>query len=70
MNGPSPESASTRSAAITAASKVLWSSELTMISTTVVTGSGSDSGTSTALITCTTPLSASMSTTVTIASLM
>ena len=69
MNGPSPESASTRPASITAVSSVVWFAELTIISTTVV-GSGSVSGTSTAFMTCTNPLSASIFAIVTIASLM
>ena len=42
VNGPSPESAPTRPASITAVSNVLWSSEFTIISTTVVVGSGFD----------------------------
>ena len=39
VNGPSAERASTKPAAITAVSKVLWSSDPTIISTTVVVGS-------------------------------
>ena len=36
VNGPAPDKSSSSSAAITAASNVLWSSELTMTSTTVL----------------------------------
>ncbi len=64
VNGPSPESAPARSAAITAASSVSWRGLLTTISTIEV------GCVMTASITCTTPLSASMSVTVIMAWLM
>ena len=65
VKGPSPESASASPAAITAASSVLCTSLLTTMSTTVA-GLGSR----TASITCTMPLSVTMSATLTIAPLM
>src|SRR5512133_2555388 len=64
VNGPSPCKVSTNPAATTAASKVLWSGLSTIISTTVA---GNEDGINTASITCTTPLSASISATVTLA---
>ena len=68
VKGPSALNASTRPAAPTADSKSVWSSLFTMMSTTVVaSGVG---GNNTASITCTTPLSATMSAAVTMASLM
>src|SRR5210317_1786637 len=67
VNGPSPCNVSTNPAATTAASNVVCDSLSTIISTTVA---GRNDGISTASITCTTPLSASKSATVTMASLI
>ena len=68
VNGPSALKASTKPAAPTAASSNSWSGLLTITSTTVVVGGAG--GNNTASITCTTPLSAVRSATVTWASLM
>ena len=42
VNGPAPFSVSTRSAAMTAVSRVVWSALLTMMSTTVFEGGGGE----------------------------
>ena len=60
VNGPSPARVSAKSAAITAASRVSCTGLFTTISVIVIVG-----GRSTASITCTTPLSATISATVT-----
>ena len=68
VKGPSPLKSSARPAAMTAVSRVVWSGLFTMMSTTVVVGGAG--GRRTASMTCTTPLSARMSATVTVALLI